>query len=76
MRGSVIALILLAWILSLFFLFRKFIAKSMDQPAQESQISSSTLLDEQKEKARRTREDQKRRMEAIQRKIRDQQRRY
>jgi len=76
MRGTVIAIIVIAWIVSLFFVFTKFIAKSIGQDTQESHISSSALLQEQKIKARQAREAQKRRMEAIQRKIREQQRRY
>jgi len=76
MRGTIIFIIVVAWIVCMAFFFRQFVSKIMGRSTHENPIQSTTLLQEQKEKARQAREDQKRRMEAIRRKIRDQQRRY
>jgi len=71
MRGGIITIIIIAWILAMAWGLRSFISKSLGTPTQESTTTTTDLMDEQRQKMDQVRQDQKRLMEDLKRRTED-----
>lgn len=75
MKGlSVFLIIVVIWVTGLYWGYTKYIKRSTAQQGKEGTVSEYEVLREQHDKAQQVRDDQKRIMEDLKRKIRDQRR--
>jgi len=70
---AIIFLVIFLWILAMRLVFTKFVARSAKPETGESTLDADSMLQQHRRKAQQTREQQKRLMEELKRKMRDQQ---